>query len=71
MVMYSKILINAAIATISNILLNSLLIVLILKRTVSEMKGYSRLILLHSVIDIFYGLVQVSIGAASYFKPCL
>jgi uncharacterized protein YqhQ len=71
MAIRSTILINAGIALIFSILFNSLLVFLVLKHTAIKMKGYSRLILVHCVSDIFYNFVQFSIGGVSYFTPCL
>jgi hypothetical protein len=59
---------NAGIATVSAILFNSLLAFLVLKYTSSKMKGYSRLILLHCICDVFGDFMQFSIGAVSYFN---
>jgi hypothetical protein len=62
----STMLINGGIATLSAILFNSILIFLVLKYTISQMKGYGRLILLHSINDICLDLIQFSIGGVRY-----
>jgi hypothetical protein len=68
MTIRSTSLIINGIAVISAILFNSFLVFLIIRYTSSEMKEYSRLLLIHCVVDVFYDIVQFSVGGVSCFK---
>jgi hypothetical protein len=66
MTIRDTILIGAVILTAFSVLFNSLLIFLVLKYTASQMKGYSRLILIHCLCDLFYMFVEASIAPVSF-----
>lgn len=67
MTIHTLMLTNGAIASVCSLLLNCLLAFLVLKYTPTQMKGYSRLMLMHCFCDVLYDFSQFAIGPVSFF----
>jgi uncharacterized protein YqhQ len=55
-------------AAIFSVIFNSLLVFLVVKYTATQMKGYSRLLLMHCISDVLCELAQASIGSVRYLS---